>query len=635
MKTKILILMTVSLIFLTAHFLLVPVKGQAVEEDINNKLVIIEGGVDNDFFELDGYVIIQNNVNSMEVGTYEIVYQSLADGMLSTRIVEVISKTNKEYFNIDTCTIETFKDYPMILEKSVSLTESEQILMVRYITDSSKDIGHLYMYYIKNNEIIKEILLFYNQKIKVNDLIIDGDDFIVIGEIWNSLYANYDIVFVVCDKNGFRKCNEIMGGSSTDTGLTGIVLEDSYLVLGVTDSTDQLFEGNKKANGFVLKIDKTTYEILNVEYNKDYLTAQDIKFIKQTYLKLLIIDENTLYIDELSESGKVLKENKISFDDKVKVLEICGDEDKIKVVLEKNNQIEIGVIDTKGYQKTNVLNNSLKVKGVQFFNQRINVLYEIEEGCKLEVYDEEFKKIYEKDILNTFDNLDNLIMHGHTLIESLESNNKIKIHYFDYLKVLTIGKLEIDSEDDYHDYLVIVNGHKVFHNQYLSVDLVESNIFGKYDVTYYFDAEIDLIMSKNVQVKTTCELVENSIYDKGLTINHNGALYLNNQKIESGYRIDEEGDYVLELVGKNNLSKTINFKVKDLSLHPEIKEEKELNLVDIKITTSDYQNEDLVCNFIESNNNNNNNINNQWDFMYMIPVLLTMGLGFIIIKFRY
>ena len=129
------------------------------------------------YYEKDGYVIIQNNVNSLEVGSYEIVYQSLADGMLYTRYVEVISRDNKEYFNVDTCTIETFNDYPMILEKSVSLTKNEQILMVRYITDSDKNIGHLYMYYIKNNEIIKEILLFYNQKITVNDLLVDGDDF--------------------------------------------------------------------------------------------------------------------------------------------------------------------------------------------------------------------------------------------------------------------------------------------------------------------------------------------------------------------------------------------------------------------------------------------------------------------------
>lgn len=635
MKTKILILMTVSIIFLTAHFLIVPVKGQTLSEDMeDNQLIIVEGKVDESYYEKDGYVIIQNNVNSLEVGSYEIVYQSLADGMLYTRYVEVISRDNKEYFNVDTCTIETFNDYPMILEKSVSLTKNEQILMVRYITDSDKNIGHLYMYYIKNNEIIKEILLFYNQKITVNDLLVDGDDFIIIGQIWNSLYANYDIVFVVCDKNGFRKCNKIIGGSQTDTGLTGTILDDSYLVVGVTDSIDQIFDGNKKTNGFVMKIDKTSYEAVNIEYHKEYLTAQDLKFVSHNGLKLLIINDYTICLSELNDVGKVIKEQKISFDTNINVLEVYGKNNEIKLILEKDNQVEIGILTSKGYEVFNTLNSSLKVKGIEFFNQMLNVLYEIEDGCKLEVYDEEFKKIYEKDIFNTFNNVDDLIMSGQAIIEPLLSTGKIKIHQLEYLKILTMGKLEL-LDDNYHDYQVVINGQKVSHNPYLTIDKVEGDTFGSYDVTYYFDSELDLIMSKNIKVNTTCEIVEGGIYDKGLIINHNGAMYLNNERIVSGYIIDEVGLYVLELVGKNNISKIINFEVQDLSLKPTIKEEQIEDLVDIKVLYSDYQKEELNYNFMETEISKTSQVNHQWDFMYMIPVLLTMGLGFIVVKFRY
>ena len=110
-----------------------------------------------------------------------------------------------------------------------------------------------------------------------------------------------------------------------------------------------------------------------------------------------------------------------------------------------------------------------------------------------------------------------------------------------------MGKLEL-LDDNYHDYQVVINGQKVIHNPYLTIDNVEGDTFGSYDVTYYFDSELDLIMSKNIKVNTTCEIVEGGIYDKGLIINHNGAMYLNNERIVSGYIIDEVGLYACNMI---------------------------------------------------------------------------------------
>mgnify|MGYP003323512464 CR=1 FL=1 len=156
MKTKILILMTVTKIFLTVQFLIIPVKGMT-KSDVEDTLIILEGKVDSSYYEVSGYAIIQNNVVSDIVGEYEIVYQSLQDGMVYTRKVEVISRTDKEYFNMESCSINTFKNYPMTLEKSVSLSDNEQILLIRYITSVYDNKGHLYRYYIRNAEIIREV----------------------------------------------------------------------------------------------------------------------------------------------------------------------------------------------------------------------------------------------------------------------------------------------------------------------------------------------------------------------------------------------------------------------------------------------------------------------------------------------
>ena len=636
MKIKILILMTVSIIFVTAHFLIVPVKGEMLSEEIeDNKLIVVVGEVDDSFYEKEGYIIIQNNVKSTEVGSYEVVYQSLEDGMIYTQKVEVISKEDKEYFNIDTNTIETFKDYPMVFEKSISISKNEQILLIRYITNKEKDLGHLYMYYVKNNVIIKEILLYYNQSIKVCDLLVDGDDFIIIGQIWNSLYANYDIVFVVCDKNGFRKCNKIMGGSKTDTGLTGVVLEDSYLITGITNSTDQVFDDNKKENGFLMKIDKQNYEVTNIEYCKDLLLASDVKMVKgNNGIKLLIVNLDNILLIDLNNDGKTLKEKKISFDTNIKLVEIYGKEE-IKIIIEKDQQLEIGIIDNKGYQRVNILSNNLKVKNVDFFDQMLNILYIVDGGYLFVVYDEEYQKIYEKELYQVFSNNNGLFMDGQIIIEPLEDSSKVNIHQLEYLKILTMGKTEVATDSDYHDYQVVINGHKAKHNQNLLVDNVDKDTFGNYDVMYYFDEELDLIVGKKVMVNTTCGIVENGVYDKGLELIHNGAMFLNNERIESGHIIEEEGIYELELVGKNNISKVINFEVKELSLKPVIKEETLDEQIDIELVIKEYQKEQLSYNFFESEKPKENNINQQWDFMYLLPVVLTIGLGFMLVKLKY
>jgi hypothetical protein len=136
-------------------------------------------------------------------------------------------------------------------------------------------------------------------------------------------------------------------------------------------------------------------------------------------------------------------------------------------------------------------------------------------------------------------------------------------------------------------------------------------------------------------VNTTCGIIENGVYDKGLELIHNGAMFLNNERIESGHIIEEEGIYELELVGKNNVSKVINFEVKELSLKPVIKEETLDEQIDIELVIKEYQKEQLSYNFFESEKPKENNINQQWDFMYLLPVVLTIGLGFMLVKLKY
>ncbi len=384
MKLKILILMTVSVLFLTAHLLVIPVKG--MQNDvimIGEPLIIIEGRVEEEYYQIDGYVIIENNVNSEVLGSYEIVYQSLIDGMFYTRKVEVISRDKSEYFKINTYTIERLNDYPMILEKSININDTEQFLLIKYITNSEKELGHLYMYYVRNNEIVQEIQLFYNQIVEVNDLIKDGEDYVIIGKIWNSLYANYDIVFVVIGQNGFRKCSKKIGGSEADVGISGFVTEENYLIAGVTDSADQEFLGNKKPNGFIMKIDKNTYEVVKVEYNKDYLIAKDLQFINlDKNIGLLLINDDSLVLTMINDSCLSIKEKMISFPNMIDIKMIKEIDGQINIILEIEDKIEIGTIDFKGYHKKNNIDNNLEIVSLDYTDKILNILYKTTDDYK-------------------------------------------------------------------------------------------------------------------------------------------------------------------------------------------------------------------------------------------------------------
>lgn len=628
MKFKILILMTVTLICLTVC-VVVPIRAIENSGELET-LVILEGKVDDNYYEIPGYTIIQNNVCSEKEGEYEISYQSLEDGMVYSRKVVVISLDDKEYFNIETTDIKAFRDYPMILEKSVSLSENEQILLVRYITDANKKIGHLYMYYLKNQEIVQELQLFYNQEVYVNDVLTDGSEFVVIGQIWNSLYANYDIVLVVCDKSGFRKCSKMIGGSKTDTAITGLALEDGYLIVGKTESLDQVFEGNKKENTFIMKVDKENYNVKNIEYYTYYESLIQAKILKSEEIYFVYPHTDKKWeLIQISSDGKKIKTKEITFKESVTIKDIYTLDNQMRVILEKDDGIEIGEINLKGYSKSYEKNLDYQIVNIGINSASITFIYQIDDGYKIEVIDNDFLKIYEKDVYQIF-NSNKLEYLNQVIIEDVSNTGKIRVHTLEYLKILSLGSNQV-NESNSKDYVVIINGKRCEHLK--GWDNIDYNCFGNYEITYYFDENLNLMMVKPVKVESICQITENNIYDLGVTINHNGIAYLNNMRIESGYVINEEGTYLLEIEGKNNAKETINFEVRNLSLKGQIKEESEL-IINTKIETKELKEEVLSYNII-LNEESSSKINNTWDFMYTIPALITLGVGFMIIKMKY
>ncbi|MBQ8292203.1 MAG: hypothetical protein IJX78_00185 [Bacilli bacterium] len=632
MKYKILILMAVTLLIFTSYFML-PVKA---EKEMGDKpLIIMEGDVDEDLFEKSGYVIISNTVNSNKVGEYEIVYQSLNSKELITRKVIVIDKNTKDYFNLESKIIKNFNDYPIILEQVRFIDENHQLLIVKYLTDANKNKSHVYMYVLNNKEIIKEVQLYYNVEIDINDVIIESDRFIITGKMWNSLYANYDIIFCCYDYNGLLIHNEKLGGSLDDEAYKIISSEDCYILIGKTSSVDKIFENNKKENNtFIMSLDKVSITPTNCTLGVKNIQNEHTVFINNNDKKYLIYqsDDETLEMIQIKENGEVIKKQSFKEDSPFNIRCIYIINDQIMLFKEEKDVYKTGLLDIKdGFsEKSSFKKEEFITCAVS--NNQLTILEKIPDGTKITVLDEAGNKQFEKNIYQEVESNSSFQILNNQIYENNESNTWIKIHHFNYLKIASIGKTIYD-DTNYHDHNILINGKKVNHSL-LSIDTVNKELFGIYPVMYYFDDDLDLIISKEVLVPVKPGVENGEVYDLGVKLKLNATGYLNNQVIEDGYIIDEEGSYTLKLIGQGGLVEEFDFEVKKLSVSQNALEQIDNIEVYTKVLTTDVKNEELILKVVTLENTYGH-VKNSFDFMYLVPTLLMMVSGFFIIKSKY
>ena len=242
MKQKIVILMITTLIILTAYFMIIPVKASV---SINNlKPLVLLRGTTNFSLEEEGYDLENNNVNPDMIGSYEAEYTNKETGDVVIREVEVIDLENG-YYKENMTSINTFKDYPVELLYNESYQE-KHILIVKFISDTIKNTGYVFMYLIENNQIIKEVSLYFNVDLAVEDLKIIDDHFIKTGSKMNTLTGNIDIFVRVNRLDGLLIYDECFGGSNQDIGYQIIETSESYIVGGKTQSNDKDFISNNQ-----------------------------------------------------------------------------------------------------------------------------------------------------------------------------------------------------------------------------------------------------------------------------------------------------------------------------------------------------------------------------------------------------
>ena len=93
---------------------------------------------------------------------------------------------------------------------------------------------------------------------------------------------------------------------------------------------------------------------------------------------------------------------------------------------------------------------------------------------------------------------------------------------------------------------------------------INEEIYGTYkrQVTYLYN-DLNIVLYQDYEIPIKVSIKDHSVYDRKIQLTFNGIGYLNNEKIESGYIVTKEGQYVLEVRGKSE-SKFYTFEVKTL-----------------------------------------------------------------------
>lgn len=617
MKLKIVILSITTIIILTVYFMVIPVKATTLSKEL--KTIVLLVGTSECNLEEEGYTVVNNELDLNRVGSYEVVYQHNDTEELINREVFVIDQNG--YYSENMVTIETFNDYQMELLSSVSYGNNKHLLIVKFITDIEKNIGHVFMYTVENNKVIKSVNLFFNVDLIVNDLKIVNDHFIMTGKMWNSLYGNYDSFIRVNSLNGLLIFSEMYGGSNEDSGKRIIETDDAYMVFGKTSSNDLDFVNNSLSeNNYLMTINKNDKTIKNIVYYQDNIDFEHLYLKKRDSDILLCYDtlKNMTKIIKIDDSGnikEIIENEKNSDEHLVDIL----DNEQNTLVYSNNNKL---ITKTK----EEVINIELKGE--------IKELLTEEDLISLLLYNEG-RYIYT--VINNGEVIYELLLDDseYKLIKNgviIKDNNFINVYNINYLLINDLGNYVIDTTNqEYHDYEIIMNGKKIKHND-KTIDMVTSNMLGRYLVQYVFEDDFIFLMDKEITVYEDIGVSDGKTYDIGTVINTKSPAYINDQFFQGEYVLNNTGEYILVLMGEN-FKQTIHFEVSDLSVMPGVNIQKKAELT-YKIDVPTLIKNDVNVN-VNSSMNEVDVIHNDWNWVYTVPAALSIGVVFLIVKMKF
>lgn len=532
-------------------------------EQITKTLVCVVGNDYSKLLEYEGYEVINGGVNFNSEGNYYITYLNKETKETLTKKVSVISKDRvleKPYFEINEKTIlSNSNDVIDVVEHN----ECYYFLEQERVSETNIDI---ILTKVKNN------VIEYSKKVKTNfdgganNIHIDDSGIYITGVVYSSLYS-YDLYICRVSFDGVLENENIIIGDNIDL-INGTILSGDYLYLyGNTKSTNGIYQGKREKEDSVI-----------VKVNKNLLQVENININTYPYINIFtngVIFEDKIYLIEQYVSTEITQSV------------------KYKTHVYDQNLNLVNTYDIYNSFFLTPLNLIVSNNRLMFLTYQYNPIIEKYSSCVFEIDREGKTQLfyeyveYSKEnvrLVDIYINDDNkvlllfkdIITNGAMLVSI--NDRKIlftlKVENTSYpmkLQNNSLGYISFDKRTIDISYIMLKDNQVIINNGLIkksdkSKINQDFSIFGNYINEYIYETkDICFCYHENIYIESDVSIADGEVYDKNLRLEFNGLGKLNDINILSGYVIEEEGDYVLDLVGKDNIHKVYKFKVRDLS----------------------------------------------------------------------
>jgi hypothetical protein len=589
-----------------------PVKAQAYFDAIENPIVTMAGYQDAQILFMPGYDIISNNVNWFEPGNYSVAYRIKNGSKIIMREVVVLSKhdfLNKgyEYTRIDD---RLFLNSSLDKEIMSYVQVGQSILIAHseYNPNNQDDGSNISISMIQEGVIKWDVLLRQNSFDYITKIIYENNQIIAIGVTYHNLFLQNGWL-VVLDENGNIIQDLSYGGQKRDFFFDVILLEDSYVIFGKSNSNNGLFVGKKfigdDYDATMMVINKQSFaitKIIQFGSNGDdsfeqamfdgqhyYLLTKTAGFIGEFSNG---IDSRRTGIIKMNLAGVIIHANWLPTISEIKFEKMIKSErNQIYTLLSMyspslqktifqlhrvHQDTSITLVDEYLYPS-----NSHSIKFVQLWTEQdcigiVHQLYHYQtnstrygyfvrkymDETHLEdiSYTNQTMQIYPIGLLNaeTTDLLAITKASTHGSKPTIFKTSKLKVH--------SLGGMWIDETvNEVENYHIMLNQQRLSHNKELSKTLINSDVFGYYSLQYVFrHPSLIVAFSKEVYVSDRINANSSEIYSLGYMLSFNGIGYLNDTRILNNTPLNQTGEYVLEVYGKDQVKKIIQFRIEDL-----------------------------------------------------------------------
>lgn len=588
----IILIVTLTLIWSISIPMLVFGEDSAIIEEVKKPLWAIEGVDAYECLTYPGYQIVQSNVNFGQPGSYAITYQA-PDGTTAEKPVMVLAKDQKGYFLEKNYLPEDNPVYYDELYASCQIDEKTYAYAYKYQERNPQFPPHnVFINIMEENTLKYSLLLYYNTFTEVSQMIYDSGYLVGTGR-YRSAKGEW-VLWMFRINTETRKIERVELSTKGEVGGLDIVASNnSYFLVGWTASVDAPFDQTRKGkDAFLAQVDKTTLALKTVKtYPLDGDDAFTNAVLKDNYIYLtqsynLLPDETyaafkTLKVDFL---GNVLGEAKYQHPYQALPLKLIKTRDKIYLLVKffhyssqsfKDALYEVGpalsmeVAEDFSTAETNVLDI--------YITDRNYLSYLTVRNNQPQI---SYKKLGSENLLGSY----RLKTGGITnpefvnggfrhIIGANQELMQTAVVEVDFLQIDHLGSTVIAENGPKHDYQVMVNLETLDHDASLSKVPDSFELFGTYPGYYVFSSNLAyFVYGQNWTILPQVSVENNQIYDLGVKIEFNGNGKLNGEEIVSGTRLNQPGDYILELTGKDFQIVSKKFKVAPLSLQADITE---------------------------------------------------------------